>query len=52
MTSSIVNEGDATAVLRQRVLRVASASYRGPYEAHGTMAPNCAIADVTRTAPW
>src|SRR5439155_13019310 len=29
-------------------IRVASATYRGPYESHGTMAPNCAIADVTR----
>jgi nicotinate dehydrogenase subunit B len=46
----VVNTGDATAVLTQPQpgLRVASASYRGPYESHGTMAPNCAVADVTR----
>ena len=42
----VVNTGDADAALRQQGLRVASASYRGPYESHGTMAPNCAVADV------
>jgi CO/xanthine dehydrogenase Mo-binding subunit len=55
-TNDIVafNSGDASAVLAQppqssqssQGVRVASATYRGPYESHGTMAPNCAIADV------
>ena len=27
---------------------VVSATYRGPFQSHGTMAPNCAVADVTR----
>jgi nicotinate dehydrogenase subunit B len=27
---------------------VLSATYRGPYQSHGTMAPNCALADVTK----
>jgi CO/xanthine dehydrogenase Mo-binding subunit len=46
----VVNEGDAASLLtrQQPGLRVASATYRGPYESHGTMAPNCAVADVTR----
>jgi CO/xanthine dehydrogenase Mo-binding subunit len=46
----IVNEGDAAGVLTQPPagVRVASASYRGPYEGHGPMAPNCAVADITR----
>jgi len=45
----IVNEGDALSMLTQPSagVRVASASYRGPYEGHGPMAPNCAVADVT-----
>jgi CO/xanthine dehydrogenase Mo-binding subunit len=44
----VFNSGDATAALAQPTqgVRVASATYRGPYESHGTMAPNCAIADV------
>jgi nicotinate dehydrogenase subunit B len=29
---------------------VVSATYRGPYQSHGTMAPNCAVADVTADA--
>ena len=46
----VFNSGDAAAALAQPQpgIRVASATYRGPYESHGTMAPNCAIADVTR----
>jgi nicotinate dehydrogenase subunit B len=50
MTNDIVvfDSGDATAGLAQPGVRVVSASYCGPYESHGTMAPNCAIADVTR----
>jgi CO/xanthine dehydrogenase Mo-binding subunit len=43
----VVNEGDAVSALN-RSAHVVAASYRGPYESHGTMAPNCAIADVTR----
>jgi CO/xanthine dehydrogenase Mo-binding subunit len=44
----VFNSGDAVAVLTQPQsgVRVADASYRGPYQSHGTMAPNCAIADV------
>jgi len=42
----VFNSGDANAAFNQAGLRVASATYRGPYEAHGTMAPNCAVADV------
>jgi CO/xanthine dehydrogenase Mo-binding subunit len=42
----VFNSGDASAAFNQAGLKVASASYRGPYEAHGTMAPNCALADV------
>jgi nicotinate dehydrogenase subunit B len=42
----VFNSGDAAATFNQPGLRVASATYRGPYEAHGTMAPNCALADV------
>jgi nicotinate dehydrogenase subunit B len=44
----VFDSGNATAALAQPGVRVASASYRGPYESHGTMAPNCAIADVSR----
>ena len=46
----VANEGDALGVLARPAagLRIASASYRGPYEGHGPMAPNCAIADVSR----
>jgi CO/xanthine dehydrogenase Mo-binding subunit len=46
----VANEGDALGVLARPAagLRVAFASYRGPYEGHGPMAPNCAIADVSR----
>ena len=42
----IFSSGDANAAFSQPGLRVASATYRGPYEGHGTMAPNCAVADV------
>jgi len=42
----VFNSGDANAVFNSPGLRVASATYRGPYEAHGTMAPNCALADI------
>jgi CO/xanthine dehydrogenase Mo-binding subunit len=31
-----------------RGAHVVSATYRGPYESHGPMAPNCAVADVTK----
>jgi CO/xanthine dehydrogenase Mo-binding subunit len=39
--------GDVNAAL-SRGAHVISASYRGPYQSHGTMAPNCALADVTK----
>ena len=42
----VFNSGDAAATFSQPGLRVASATYQGPYEAHGTMAPNCALADI------
>lgn len=29
---------------------VVSTTYRGPYQSHGTLAPNCAVADVTSDA--
>jgi nicotinate dehydrogenase subunit B len=44
----VFDSGNATAALAQPGVRVASGSYRGPYESHGAMAPNCAIADVSR----
>jgi len=40
----VVSNGDAESMLQGA--RVVSASYRGPYQSHGTMAPNCAVADV------
>jgi nicotinate dehydrogenase subunit B len=42
----VVNDGNAEALLQGA--GVLSASYRGPYQSHGTMAPNCAVADVTK----
>jgi CO/xanthine dehydrogenase Mo-binding subunit len=42
----VFNSGDANAAFSQQGLRVASATYRGPYQSHGTMAPNCALADI------
>ena len=41
----VADTGDATAAF-QRATHVASATYVGPYQSHGTMAPNCAVADV------
>jgi len=41
--------GDVNAAL-SRGVHVVSATYRGPYQSHGTMAPNCAVADVTKDA--
>jgi CO/xanthine dehydrogenase Mo-binding subunit len=46
--SVVVNNGNAEPLLQGA--RVVSASYRGPYQSHGTMAPNCALADVTKDA--
>jgi nicotinate dehydrogenase subunit B len=45
----VFDAGNATTALAQPQagIRVASASYRGPFASHGTMAPNCAIAEVT-----
>ena len=41
--------GDVDAALA-RAAHVVSAAYRGPYQSHGAMAPNCAVADVTSDA--
>jgi nicotinate dehydrogenase subunit B len=41
--------GDVSAALPSGAHLVA-ATYRGPYQSHGTMAPNCAVADVTKDA--
>jgi CO/xanthine dehydrogenase Mo-binding subunit len=41
--------GDVDAAA-ERAAHVISSSYRGPYQSHGTMAPNCAVADVTADA--
>lgn len=38
--------GAADAALT-RAAHAVSATYRGPYQSHGAMAPNCAVADVT-----
>ncbi len=46
----VFNSGDANAEFNRQGLRVASASYRGPFEGHGTMAPNCAVADIKKDA--
>lgn len=43
----VTNTGNADAVLKQAA-HVVTSTYRGPYESHGTMAPNCAVADVTQ----
>jgi len=45
MDVAVTDAGDATTALKQGV-HVVSASYRSPYQSHGTMAPNCAVADV------
>jgi CO/xanthine dehydrogenase Mo-binding subunit len=41
------NTGDVTAAQSRGALTL-SATYRGPYQSHGTMAPNCAVADVNK----
>jgi CO/xanthine dehydrogenase Mo-binding subunit len=41
--------GDVNAAVA-RGTHVISSTYRGPYQSHGTMAPNCAVADVTTDA--
>ena len=41
--------GDVDAALA-RATHVIASTYRGPYQSHGTMAPNCAVADVTTDA--
>ena len=40
------NTGDVDATL-SRGVHVLSRTYSGPFQSHGTMAPNCAVADVT-----
>jgi nicotinate dehydrogenase subunit B len=44
---TVSDTGDASAMLKQGA-HMLSSSYRAPYQSHGTMAPNCAVADVTR----
>ncbi len=39
--------GDVTAAL-SRGAHTLSATYHGPYQSHGPMAPNCAVADVSK----
>ena len=41
------NTGDVDAAL-SRGAHVLSATYTGPFQSHGTMAPNCAVADVKK----
>jgi CO/xanthine dehydrogenase Mo-binding subunit len=41
------NTGDVAAAI-SRGVHVIAATYRGPYQSHGTMAPNCAVADVSK----
>jgi CO/xanthine dehydrogenase Mo-binding subunit len=41
----VVNTGDVVAALAEGI-HVASGTYRGPFQSHGVMAPNCAVADV------
>jgi CO/xanthine dehydrogenase Mo-binding subunit len=41
--------GDVDAALA-RAPNVVSSTYTGPYQSHGTMVPNCAVADVTADA--
>ena len=41
------NTGDVPAAL-SRGAHILSATYRGPYQSHGSMAPNCAVADVNK----
>jgi CO/xanthine dehydrogenase Mo-binding subunit len=50
-TNDVVDtdSGDVDAALG-RAAHVVSATYRGPYQSHGAMAPNCAVADVTSDA--
>ena len=43
------NTGDVAAAISGGA-HVVSATYRGPYQSHGTMAPNCAVADVSKDA--
>jgi CO/xanthine dehydrogenase Mo-binding subunit len=41
----VADTGDVAAAFKQAE-RVASGTYLGPYQSHGTMAPNCAVVDV------
>ena len=45
----VADAGDVDGALRQGA-HVLSSTYKGPYQSHGTMAPNCAVADVSRDA--
>jgi nicotinate dehydrogenase subunit B len=45
----VVDTGDAAAAMKQGA-HTAAGTYIGPYESHGTMAPNCALADVKSDA--
>jgi CO/xanthine dehydrogenase Mo-binding subunit len=44
----VADTGDATAALN--AAHIMAATYLGPYESHGTMVPNCALADVKSDA--
>jgi CO/xanthine dehydrogenase Mo-binding subunit len=48
-TNEIVetNTGDVNAAF-SRGVHMCTASYRGPYQSHGSMAPSCAVADVRK----
>jgi CO/xanthine dehydrogenase Mo-binding subunit len=45
----VVNTGDVALGL-SRGTHTITTQYRGPYQSHGTMAPNCAVADVSKDA--
>ncbi len=43
----VANTGDVEAAMAQGA-HVVSGTYRAPFQSHGVMAPNCAVADVKR----
>jgi nicotinate dehydrogenase subunit B len=45
-TQVVVHESGDFATAVSNAAHTVSASYAGPYQSHGTMAPNCAVADV------
>ena len=46
LTAEVVHESGDLATALSKAAHTVSASYAGPYQSHGTMAPNCAVADV------